>query len=164
MPNNACTIIEFEPYTEVSKTHPHSQQYTMDEPLRILLVEDNASDAMLTEMALDSTFADYELYTMDNGKDVMPYLHRQGKFKDEHKPDMLLLDLSLPTKDGFEVLSEMAMQSERFGDIPVVIQTGDRHSEFLKHTYGLNIVAYITKPCTATKLRRAFASMKSRRK
>lgn len=121
-------------------------------PLNILLVEDDDSDVTLTETALDAMNMDYNLYILRNGTEVLPYLYRQGKYYNKLKPDVLLLDLSLPTKDGFEVLAELASHDDSFHDIPIIILTGDTHSAFLKHSYELNVVGYFTKPCSAEKI------------
>lgn len=114
--------------------------------IRILLVEDDASDALLTEVALDGVELEYDLCTLQDGAEVVPYL--QGG----PLPDMLLLDLSLPGMDGFGILSQLAdwaTGSERFRELPIVILTGDAHCAFLKHCHGLNIIAYLTKTLPA---------------
>lgn len=130
---------------------------TIPDPMHILLAEDDASDIMLTEGALNDANVDYELHTLGNGADVLPYLRGQGKYCDDPKPQLLMLDLSMPGKDGFEVLAELSAKPERFSDLPIIILTGDKHCAFLKNSYNLNIVAYLTKPCSAEKIQRAFA-------
>jgi CheY-like chemotaxis protein len=135
-------------------TSPHG-----DSPLGILLVEDEASDALLAEAALDDADLDYEMRTLQDGQEVLPYLYRQGKYRDERRPDIMFLDLSLPTKDGFEVLADLAEQPGRFGDLPIVILTGDTHCAFLKQSYGLKIAAFLAKPCTAEKINAAMAAI-----
>lgn len=129
-------------------------------PIHILLAEVDASDVMLTECALDAANIDYELHTLNAGTQVLPYLQGQGQYCDEPKPQLLVLDLSMPGKDGFEVLADLSAKSERFGNFPIVILTGDKHCAFLKKSYDLNIVAYITKPCTAEKIRNALTAIR----
>lgn len=124
-------------------------------PLDILLIEDNDSDILLTEIVLDATKIDYALHIVKSGADVLPYLRRRGRFGKAQHPDIMLLDLSLPEKDGFEVLAELASHAQKFAGIPIVILTGDSHCAFLKRSYDLNIAAYVTKPCSTEKIRAA---------
>jgi len=129
-------------------------------PLDILLVEDEASDARLTEAALCEADIEYEMHRLRDGCEVLPFLSRLGKYQGERTPDIMFLDLSLPAKDGFEVLSDLAGQPGRFSDLPIIILTGDEHCAFLKRSYGLYIAEYMTKPCTAKKLRAAIAAIR----
>ncbi len=130
-----------------------------DSPLDILLVEDDASDRMLIEMSLDDAHVKYAMHALKDGQAVLPYLHRKGKYCDEGIPDIMFLDLSLPTKDGFEVLADLAEHSAYFSDLPIVILTGDTRCAFLTHSYGLKVAAYITKPCTPEKISAALAAI-----
>lgn len=130
-------------------------------PIHILLAEDDESDITLTKYALDGAEIDYELHTLSSGAEVIPYLRGQGRYRDEPKPQLLMLDLSMPGKDGFEILADLSDKPECFGDLPIVILTGDKHSSFLKKSYGLNISAYLTKPCTAEKIQSAFAAIRN---
>lgn len=129
------------------------------DPIHILLAEDEESDVMLTETALDDAHIDYDLHTVNNGAEILPYLRGQGAYCNMPAPEVLMLDLSMPGKDGFEVLAEMSEKSERFGDLPIIILTGDTGSAFLKHSYDLNIAAYLTKPCSAQKIQSAFTAI-----
>ena len=146
--NTAETLLLSEkkiPSIPVRHTKPES-------PFSILLAEDETSDIVLTEIALDESELDYELYTVKNGMEAVSYLRRQASTPEGRMPNMLMLDLSLPNMDGFEVLTqlaELAIHSNRFSDLPIVILTGDSNSTFLKRCYGLHIVAYIVKPCSA---------------
>ena len=124
-------------------------------PVDILLVEDEDSDVMLTEISLLSARVKYNLHRLSSGRDVIPYLFSAGKYQNAKKPAILMLDLSLPDKDGFEILAELAAMPERIKKLPIIILTADSHSMFLKHSYNLNIVAYLSKPCTAEKMRAA---------
>ncbi len=137
---------------DFSQIHPKAQ---VGQPINVLLVEDDDSDVMLAEVALENTDIDYSLRTLNSGVEVLPYLQHEQKYYEGRKPDVMLLDLSLPTMDGFEVLAKLAEQSDSFGDMPIVILTGDTRCAFLKYSYGLNIAAYITKPCSSDKITRA---------
>jgi len=128
-------------------------------PLAILLVEDEASDRVLAKAAFDTAGLACEIQTLQDGREVLPYLQRQGKYSDTCMPDVMFLDLSLPAKDGFEVLADLAEQPTRFGHLPIVILTGDTHCAFLKHSCDLTIAAYVTKPCTAEKISAALADI-----
>jgi len=123
-------------------------------PLNILLVEDDASDVMLAEISLDAAKLNFNLFTLNNGAGVLPYLQQKGHYSYMPRPDVLMLDLSLPNKDGFEILAELA-ETKCYSQLPIVILTGDKHCSFLKDSYDLNIVAYLTKPCSADKIRGA---------
>lgn len=153
----AATAMQAEQQTDVI-----SRPATIN-PFNILLVEDDASDVMLAEIALDATQLDYELHTLPNGSEVLSYLCGRGKYGDKPRPDVMMLDLSLPTKDGFEVLAELSENPQRHGNLPIVILTGDTHSAFLRASYGLNIAAYVIKPCSASKIRDAMLRVQTRR-
>lgn len=123
-------------------------------PIHIVMAEDDASDAMLTRVSLDAMQINYELDTLQSGEKILSYLSVNKKI-----PDVLMLDLSLPAKDGFEVLSELAAKSKRFCELPIIIITGGKKYPFLKRLYGLNIASFITKPCSPEKLSEAFNSI-----
>ena len=92
-------------------------------PIQILLAEDAESDIMLTECALDETYIPHQLHTVGSGTDVLRYLRHDGEFADKPAPDLILLDLTMPQKDGFEVLAELT-QEAAFARIPIIILTG----------------------------------------
>lgn len=142
--------------------HAYKYRPEVTHPFHILLVEDDSSDIMLTEMALDATGVDYDLHTLHRGDEVLPYLRHQGKYEAMPRPDLLMLDLSLPIKDGFEVLAELGGLSERFGEMPIIILTGDTSSSFLKGSHDLNVAAYLTKPCSIRALRNTLARITSK--
>lgn len=162
MPYAALATTEPTPYSDEQKMRPPALHPANAAPMHILLAEDDASDIMLTECALDAANIDYALYTLTSGTEVMPYLRRQGRYHGEPQPQLLMLDLSMPGKDGFEVLAELSTKPERFGHLPIVILTGDTQCAFLKESYGLNIAAYITKPCTAEKIQNALTNLTTR--
>jgi CheY-like chemotaxis protein len=129
-------------------------------PLRILLVEDNTSDAALTSIALDETNIPYTLHRLNKGTDVLPYLMQQGMLSADISPDLILLDLGLPCQDGFEILAEIATLRGAIRGIPIVILTGYEHFAYLKHNSQLCITDYLTKPCDTGILRRILKQLR----
>jgi two-component system, chemotaxis family, response regulator Rcp1 len=115
------------------------------EPIDILLVEDNPGDVILTREALEESKVANRLYVVEDGVEAMDFLLRQGRFSDVPHPDLILLDLNLPRKDGREVLAEIK-RHERFRRIPVVILTTSDADEDILRAYNLHANCYITKP------------------
>ncbi len=115
------------------------------ETIDILLVEDNPGDVRLTREALKDAKVLNEVYVAQDGVEAMQFLQKEGKFVGAPTPDMILLDLNLPKKDGREVLAEIK-QNEKIRRIPVVILTTSKADEDIIRTYNLHANAYITKP------------------
>ncbi len=117
----------------------------MTKPIVVLLVEDNPADADLTQEGFENGKILNRLFTVFDGEEALKFLRRQGAHADKPRPDLVLLDLNLPKRDGREVLEEM----KRDGDlrhIPVVILTSsDAETDVLK-AYKLQAAAYVTKP------------------
>jgi chemotaxis family two-component system response regulator Rcp1 len=111
----------------------------------ILLVEDNPGDVRLTEEALKEAKVRNRLFVVDDGVAAMDFLRRAGKFTDAPRPDLILLDLNLPRKDGREVLEEIKQDSSLMR-IPVVVLTTSRAEEDILRTYNLHANCYVTKP------------------
>jgi len=111
----------------------------------ILLVEDNPGDADLAREALEKNKMCNELYVVSDGVEAMAFLRREGKYADVPRPDLILLDLNLPKKDGREVLAEIKTD-ENLKRIPVVILTMSQSEEDILKTYNLHANCYITKP------------------
>ena len=122
-------------------------------PLHILLVEDVASDALLTRLALDATDIPYTLRTLQKGTDVLPYLRGCLTQEPTALPDLIMLDFGLPCKDGFEILADLAETSSTIRAVPIVILTGHSDFEYVRNNFNLWIPAYINKPCCAEKIR-----------
>ena len=118
---------------------------TMGRPIDILLVEDNPGDVRLTVEALKEGKVNNKLHVANDGMEAMAFLHRQGKYSDAPRPDLILLDLNLPKKDGHEVLAEIKKDS-MLKHIPVVVLTGSTAGEDILKTYNLHANCYITKP------------------
>ena len=111
----------------------------------ILLVEDNPGDARLTVEALRDAKVLNRLTVVRDGEEAMAYLHRQGRHSNAVRPDLVLLDLNLPKKDGREVLAEMKAD-EGLRRIPVVILTTSSAEQDILRSYDLHANSYITKP------------------
>ena len=114
-------------------------------PIVILLVEDSPSDAALTIEALENGKIANNLNHVVDGVEAMQYLRRQGKFAKAPKPDLIMLDLNLPRKDGREVLEELK-NDPSLKIIPVIVLTTSRSDQDILRSYELNANCYITKP------------------
>lgn len=118
---------------------------TSNRPIEILLVEDNAGDARLTQEALKEGKVRNNLHIARDGVEAMAFLRREGTYGDAPRPDLVLLDLNLPRKDGREVLQDMK-GDPRFRLIPVVVLTTSEAEQDVVRTYELRANCYITKP------------------
>ena len=111
----------------------------------ILLVEDNPGDVRLTKEALKDAKVLNEIYVAKDGVEAMEFLNKKGQFAEAPIPDMILLDLNLPRKDGREVLAEIK-KDPKLKHIPVIVLTTSKADEDIIKTYNLHANAYITKP------------------
>jgi len=114
-------------------------------PVEILLVEDNPGDVRLTMEVLKDTKMMNILNVAEDGVEAMAYLHREGIYADKPRPDLVLLDLNLPRKDGREVLAEIKADPD-LKAIPVVILTTSKAECDIVKTYDLHANCYIIKP------------------
>lgn len=114
-------------------------------PIDILLVDDNPGDVRLTREALKDAKVLNEIHVARDGVEAMQFVHREGSFKNAPMPDLILLDLNLPRKDGREVLADIK-QDPKLCHIPVVVLTTSKADEDIVKTYNLHANAYITKP------------------
>jgi two-component system, chemotaxis family, response regulator Rcp1 len=114
-------------------------------PVEILLVEDNEGDARLAREALRETKLRNNLHHVADGEEAMAFLRKQGGYAGRPTPDLVLLDLNLPRKDGREVLKEIKAD-EHLKRIPVVILTTSRAEEDIVRSYDLHANCYISKP------------------
>jgi CheY-like chemotaxis protein len=114
-------------------------------PIDILLVEDNPGDARLAQEAFKDAKVRNNLYRVEDGVEAMAYLHRQDRYSDAVRPDLILLDLNLPKKNGREVLAEIKADDD-LKRIPVVILTVSKAEEDILKSYNLHANCYITKP------------------
>ncbi|HEX5272886.1 MAG TPA: response regulator [Gemmataceae bacterium] len=115
------------------------------EPIEILLVEDSPDDADLTIDALRDGRVRNRVTVVDDGVEAMAYLRRLGKYSEAPRPDLILLDLNLPRKNGREVLAEIK-QDPNLRRIPVVIMTSSDDEKDILAAYNLYVNCYITKP------------------
>jgi len=118
---------------------------TNSRPIEILLVEDSSTDVMLAELALQHAKVRNNLHTVKDGVEAMAFLHREGRYASVPRPDLILLDLNLPRKDGREVLSEVKAD-ENLRTIPIVVLTTSQAQEDVLKAYGLHANCYIGKP------------------
>jgi two-component system, chemotaxis family, response regulator Rcp1 len=114
-------------------------------PIDILLVEDNPGDVRLTIEALKDAKVRNTLCVAEDGAEAMAFLRRQGKYADAVRPDLILLDLNLPKKDGREVLKEIK-EDDDLKSIPVVVLTTSKAEEDIIKTYSYHANCYISKP------------------
>lgn len=114
-------------------------------PIEILLVEDNPGDVDLTREGLQGFKVRNTLHVAVDGMEAMDFLRRKGKYAGVPRPDLILLDLNLPRKNGREVLAEVK-SDEVLRRIPVVILTTSKEEEDILKTYDLHANCYITKP------------------
>jgi len=117
----------------------------ISKPIEILLVEDNPGDVRLTKEALKEGKVLNKLYVVEDGMEAVEFLNREGRYADMPRPELILLDLNLPKKDGREVLTEIKT-NEELRRIPVVVLTTSRSEEDVLKSYDLNANCYITKP------------------
>ncbi len=114
-------------------------------PIEILLVEDSPSDTELTKEALKRGKILNNLNCVVDGVEAIDYLRQKGQFVQAIRPDLIMLDLNLPRKDGREVLKEIKTdQSLRL--IPIIVLTTSRSDKDILQSYQLNANCYITKP------------------
>lgn len=111
----------------------------------VLLVEDSPGDVRLTREALKDSAIPSRLNVVRDGEEALAFLRRQGPFSDAPSPDLILLDLNLPKKDGREVLADIKQDPE-LKRIPVVVLTTSEAEQDILRAYDLHANCYITKP------------------
>jgi CheY-like chemotaxis protein len=114
-------------------------------PIEILLVEDNPGDVRLTQEALTDGKVRNSMQVVEDGVEAVAFLRREGKYANASRPDLILLDLNLPKKDGREVLAEIKAD-EDLRRIPVVVLTTSKAEEDIFKAYDQHANCYITKP------------------
>jgi len=117
----------------------------MSKAFDILLVEDSVEDAFLTRTIIEDGSVPIDLSVARNGADALAFLRRQAPFHDAPSPDLILLDVNLPKKSGFDVLSEMRAD-EALRGIPVIMFTTSESPQDIFTSYTLGANCYITKP------------------
>lgn len=114
-------------------------------PYHILLVEDNPGDVELTREVIEESGHEANVVVVGDGEPAMMYLRQEGEYARAGRPDLILLDLNLPMKDGLEVLKEMAAD-ESLMTIPVMILTGTEAEESLLESYNIPVSRFSRKP------------------
>lgn len=117
----------------------------LERVIKILLVEDNPADVRLTEEALKEGKLPNHLSVARDGVEALEYLQQRGRFRNASRPDMILLDLNLPRKDGRQVLAEIKVD-EALREIPVVILSTSQSDDDVASSYDLHANCYISKP------------------
>ena len=128
-------------------------------PIEILLVEDSPADVRLTKEALKEEKVHVNLSVVGDGVEAMRFLRKEGSFANAARPDLILLDLNIPKKDGREVLEEIKSDVS-LKIIPIVILTVSKSEEDVLKTYNLHANCYITKPLDLEQFSRVVKSIK----
>ncbi len=115
------------------------------QPIVILLVEDNPGDVRLTKEALKEGKVRNTLIAVNDGIEALVFLHRENRYADALRPDLILLDLNLPKKSGLEVLAEIKAD-DSLKRIPVVVLTTSEAEQDIVRSYNLHANAYVSKP------------------
>jgi len=116
--------------------------------ITILLADDDADDRMMASDALEESRLANDLRCVEDGEELMDYLHRRGKYalpNNAPRPGLILLDLNMPRKDGREALKEIKAEPE-LRSIPVIVLTTSKAEEDIYRTYDLGVNSFITKP------------------
>ena len=114
-------------------------------PMQVLLVEDDPGDALMIREAFEQHAITHTLHHVADGVEALEFLYRTGPHGDAPRPDMILLDLNLPRKDGREVLEEVKGDSA-LRAIPIIVLTTSEADEDILRSYDLHANAYVTKP------------------
>lgn len=132
---------------------------TVGRPMEILLVEDSLTSARLTMGALRNGQVQHRLTWLTDGEETLEFLYRRGKYARAPRPDLILLDLGLPRRDGREVLAEMKAD-EDLKAIPVVVMTSSTDPEDVVSSELLQVESYMTKPVDLEKFLRVVRELK----
>jgi CheY-like chemotaxis protein len=124
---------------------PRWKNVNPDKPVEILLAEDNPGDVVLTEKALERGKLANNLHVTNDGVEALQFLRQEGEYTDAVRPDLILLDLNMPRKDGQDVLEELQAEDD-LCRIPVVVLTSSESEEDIARSYELSANAYLTKP------------------
>lgn len=115
------------------------------QPVEILLAEDNPGDAKLTQKAFERGNILNNLHIVEDGVEAIRFLHQEGEYSDKPRPDLVLLDLNMPRKDGWEVLEEIKGDPQ-LRRLPAIVLTSSEAEEDIVKSYDLQANAYLTKP------------------
>lgn len=125
---------------------------TIKKSFVILMADDDADDRLLTEEAIAETYPKNHLHFVEDGEQLLDFLYQRGEFEGvEEKPDLILLDLNMPRKDGREALRQIKADAN-LRHIPVVVLTTSQAHEDILRMYNLGVNSYITKPVSFERL------------
>ncbi|MEO8499026.1 MAG: response regulator [Planctomycetota bacterium] len=127
-------------------------------PIEILHVEDSRIDAKLAQLALSEFSVENRVHHVTDGGEAMAFLGRQGKYENAPRPDLILLDLNLPVKDGREVLAEVRSDPKLKSMVVIILSSSDCEEDILA-CYQLNCNAYLTKQMDIDDLMEAFKAV-----
>ena len=121
--------------------------------VNILLAEDDPDDVEFIRRAFAKVWSDCRLHVVENGEVALEFLRREGEFQDAPTPDLILLDLNMPKKNGYEVLTEVK-DDETLRYIPIVVLTTSSDRDSVMKAYQLHANSFITKPVSSGQLER----------
>ncbi len=127
--------------------------------INILLAEDNPGDVFLIKQALNQNGLPYQLAQVSDGEEIMKFLYQQEKYKNSIRPNIIILDLNLPKKHGFDVLKEIK-QDEELKIIPIVVLTSSKSEKDIIESYSLHASCYLNKPVDLTEFMAVVKSLK----
>ena len=133
------------------------------QPLTILMADDDEDDRILTRIVLQKCRVAHRLLTVEDGEELLDYLYRRGQFSDptsSPRPDLLLLDLNMPRKNGWEALCEIKLDP-RLRDLPIVILTISKKFEDIYRSNNLGADSYLTKPITIESLENVMKELRA---
>lgn len=128
-------------------------------PVEILLVEDSPADVLITEEAFAQARLINTIYVVEDGVEALAFLRAEGRYAGARRPDLILLDLNLPRKNGHEVLAEIKADPALM-QIPVVVLTTSRAEADVLQAYGLHANCYVVKPVEFTNFVAAVQSIR----
>jgi CheY-like chemotaxis protein len=130
--------------------------------MTILIADDDADDRMFLEQAMRQNGYDQGIQFVEDGEDLMDYLRRQGRYNDMNAPwpNMLILDLNMPRKNGFQALSEIK-DDPKLRRLPVIVMTTSSADEDVIKTYNLGVNSFVTKPFNFNRLVEMVGTLKT---
>jgi CheY-like chemotaxis protein len=116
-------------------------------PIQLLMAEDDKEDQMLVRRAFEQAHLMNELVIVEDGEELLDYLFQRGRYAEAELPDVILLDLNMPRKDGREALQEIKADA-RLRHVPIIVLTSSSADEDVLRSYDLGVSSYIEKPVT----------------
>ncbi|MDA1015405.1 MAG: response regulator [Planctomycetota bacterium] len=153
LPNHGRLLRHEQQGTESASVGGFSNSEKRAAPINILLVDDNEDDAVLLEVVFRDSPVLNLLHTAKDGFEAMAYLQREGKFENARRPGLILLDINMPRKHGFEVLCEVK-EDPKLRDIPVVMMTSSKRESDILQAYSGGACSFIAKPVDFERMRR----------